>query len=183
LVSGGASERRELRHLILIDPNLDFARLEPGREPSDAIREMARTLQLDPQHGVRIRLTGPVPLQDEEFATLAERATLIATLAIMAIIVMLWLAVRSVRLIAAILVTTLLGLVVATALGLLIFHRFNVISVAFIPMFVGLGIDFGIQFSVRYRAERAGKHETHEALVAAGRGLGRSLTLASRNWG
>jgi len=179
LVSGGASERRELRHLILIDPNLDFARLEPGREPSDAIREMARTLQLDPQHGVRIRLTGPVPLQDEEFATLAERATLIATLAIMAIIVMLWLAVRSVRLIAAILVTTLLGLVVATALGLLIFHRFNVISVAFIPMFVGLGIDFGIQFSVRYRAERAGKHETHEALVAAGRGLGRSLTLAA----
>ena len=33
--------------------------------------------------------------------------------------------------------------------GLLIFHRFNLISVAFIPLFVGLGIDFGIQFSVR----------------------------------
>jgi hypothetical protein len=179
LVSGAAADRRELRHVILIDPNLDFARLEPGRAPSDAIREAARTLHLDAQHGVRVRLTGPVPLQDEEFATLAERASLIASLAIIAIIVMLWLAVRSARLIAAILVTTLLGLVVAAALGLLIFHRFNVISVAFIPMFVGLGIDFGIQFSVRYRAERAGKYPIHEALVAAGLGLGRSLTLAA----
>ena len=67
---------------------------------------------------------------------------------------MLWLAVRSIRLIAAILATTLVGLVTATALGLAVFHRFNVISVAFIPLFVGLGIDIGIQFSVRYRAER-----------------------------
>ncbi len=179
LVSGNAPDSRELRHVILIDPNLDFARLEPGRAPSDAIRELARTLQLDTGHGVRVRLTGPVPLQDEEFATLAERASLIASLAIIAIVVMLWLAVRSARLIAAILVTTLLGLVVAAAFGLLIFHRFNVISVAFIPMFVGLGIDFGIQFSVRYRAERAEKHEPSEALVATGRGLGRSLTLAA----
>ena len=179
LISGGAPDRRELRHVILIDPSLDFARLEPGRAPSDAIREVARTLQLDAQHGVRVRLTGPVPLQDEEFATLAERASLIASLATIAIIVMLWLAVRSARLIAAILATTLLGLFVATALGLLIFHRFNVISVAFIPVFVGLGIDFGIQFSVRYRAERAGELGIHDALVATGRGLGRSLTVAA----
>jgi uncharacterized protein len=179
LVSGAAPDRRELRRLILIDPTLDFARLEPGRAPSDAIRDMARSLHLDAEHGLRVRLTGPVPLQDEEFATLAERTTLIATLAIIAIVVMLWLAVRSARLIIAILITTLLGLIVAAALGLLIFHRFNVISVAFIPMFVGLGIDFGIQLSVRYRAERAGGHELESALAAAGRGLGRSLTLAA----
>jgi uncharacterized protein len=179
LIGAGSVDPRQLRHLILIDPMLDFARLEPGRAPSDAIRELARTLQLDAQHGVRVRLTGPVPLQDEEFATLAERAALIASLAIFAIIVMLWLAVRSVRLIGAILVTTLLGLIVAAAFGLLIFHRFNVISVAFIPMFVGLGIDFGIQFSVRYRAERAGEPQLRLALVAAGAGLGRSLGLAA----
>ncbi len=179
LVAGSAIDPRELRHLILIDPNLDYARLEPGRAPSEAIRDLARTLHLDPAHGVRVRLTGPVPLQDEEFATLAERATLIGSLALIAIVVMLWLAVRSVRLIAAILVTTVLGLVMASALGLLIFHRFNVISVAFIPMFVGLGIDFGIQFSVRYRAERSTGVSVHEALIATGRGLGRSLTLAA----
>ena len=30
----------------------------------------------------------------------------------------------------------------------------NLISVAFAVLFVGLGVDFGIQFSVRYRDER-----------------------------
>jgi hopanoid biosynthesis associated RND transporter like protein HpnN len=128
---------------------------------------------------VRVRLTGPVPLQDEEFATLAQRAGLIAGLASGAIILMLWLAVRSVWLIASILATTLVGLVTATALGLAVFHRFNVISVAFIPLFVGLGIDIGIQFSVRYRAERRPGADVGPALIATGRGMGRSLTLAA----
>ena len=93
---------------------------------------------------------------------------------------MLWFATRSARLIAAILVTTLIGLVCAAATGLLIFHRFNVISVAFIPLFVGLGIDFGIQFSVRFQSE----HERRRlgcatASTGAGAGMGRSLALAA----
>jgi hypothetical protein len=92
---------------------------------------------------------------------------------------MLWLAVRSLRLIAAILVTTLLGLIAAVTVGLLVFTRFNVISVAVIPLFVGLGIDFGIQVSVRYRAERTRDAEVRAALVASGRAMGRSLCLAA----
>ena len=81
---------------------------------------------------------------------------------------MLWMAVRSARMIVCILATTLAGLALAAALGLLIFHTFNVISVAFIPLFVGLGIDFGIQFSVRYRAEHALGGDWRAALVGAG---------------
>jgi hypothetical protein len=179
LVTDAAPDRRELRHVILVDPSLDFARLEPGQAPTAAIRQAAKALQLDPAHGVSVRLTGPVPLQDEEFGTLADRALLIAGLAFAAIVLMLRLAVRSVRLIGAILLTTVIGLVTTMALGLLIFHRFNAISVAFIPLFVGLGIDFGIQFSVRYQAERAGGDDVPEALAASGRGMGRSLTLAA----
>jgi len=179
LISGGDADRDELRHLILINPKLDYARLEPGKAPTEAIRAAARSLQLDAEHGVRVRLTGTVPLQDEEFGSLADRLGLIATLAIGAILAMLWLAVRSARLIAAIFTSTVLGLLMAAALGLAIFHRFNVISLAFIPMFVGLGIDFGIQFSVRYRAERMGGKDLRSGLVASGQGMGRSLTLAA----
>ena len=179
LISGGPPQKPELRHVILVDPQLEFSRLEPGQVAIAAIRTAAQQLQLDDAHGVRVRLTGPVPLQDEEFATLAERASLIAALALGAITVMLWMAVRSVWLIASILATTLVGLVSAAALGLAIFHRFNVISVAFIPLFVGLGIDIGIQFSVRYRAERATGKDVRDALIATARGMGRSLALAA----
>jgi hopanoid biosynthesis associated RND transporter like protein HpnN len=179
LIAEREPDKRELRHIILVDPVLDFAQLESGRLPIETIRAAAKSLQLDNAHGVRVRLTGPVPLQDEEFATLTQRAGLIAALATGAIILMLWLAVRSVWLIASILITMLMGLVTATALGLTVFHRFNVISAAFIPLFVGLGIDIGIQFSVRYRAERGTGSNVGPALVATGRGMGRSLTLAA----
>ena len=179
LIAGGAPDKQELRHLILVDPILDFARLEPGELPIAAIRAAAKALQLDAAHGVRVRITGPVALQDEEIATLGERAPLIAALAFVAICMMLWMAVRSIRLVAAILATTLAGLVSAAALGLAVFHRFNVISVAFIPLFVGLGIDLGIQFTVRFRAERGTHDDVRGALEAAGRAMGRSLTLAA----
>jgi uncharacterized protein len=179
LISGKGADPRELRRLILASPVLDYGRLKSGAEPSDFIRGAARGLKLDATHGVTVRLTGPAPLQDEEFGTLAERALLIAGLAASAIVAMLWVAVRSARLIGAILLTTLIGLVCAAAAGLLIFHRFNVISVAFIPLFVGLGIDFGIQFTVRFRAEQGAKTGVPDALTAAGAGMGRSLALAA----
>ena len=179
LITPHESDKRELRHIVLVDPVLDFTQLQPGKLPIEAIRATARQLQLDGAHGVRVRLTGPVPLQDEEFATLAQRAGLIAGLATGSIILMLGFAVRSPWLIACILVTTLAGLLTATGLGLALFHRFNVISVAFIPLFVGMGMDFGIQFAVRYRAERGGGWDVRPALVEAGRGMGTSLTLAA----
>ena len=55
----------------------------------------------------------------------------------------------------------------------------NLISVYFAVLFVGLGVDFGIQFSVRYRAERHEVDGLHEALVHAGRRAGAPLTLAA----
>jgi uncharacterized protein len=179
LITGHAPDKRELRHIILVDPVLDFTQLQPGKLPIAAIRTTARRLELDTLHGVRVRLTGPVPLADEEFGTLAQRAGLIASLATGAIILMLWFAVRSPWLITSILATTLVGLLTATALGLALFHEFNVISVAFIPLFVGMGMDLGIQFSVRYRAERGSGEDVAAALAATGRTMGKSLTLAA----
>jgi hopanoid biosynthesis associated RND transporter like protein HpnN len=179
LISGKEPDKAQLRRIILLAPVLDYSRLQPGTLPIEAIRSTAQQLELDAEHGVRVRLTGPVPLQDEEFATLAQRAGLIACLATAAIILMLWFAVRTPWLIAAILATTLVGLLTATALGLILFHQFNVISVAFIPLFVGMGMDLGIQFSVRYRAERGTGQDVGPALIETGRTMGRSLTLAA----
>jgi len=179
MITGNAPDPRELRRFILVSPTLDYDQLQAGARPTLFIRSAARALGLDPAHGVRVRLTGPTPLEDEELATLSDRAGLIATIALAAILAMLWLAVRSRRLILAILVTMIVGLVVAGAFGLLIFRKFNVISVAFIPLFVGLGLDFGIQFSVRFRTEHDAGASVPGALVATAMGMGRSLALAA----
>jgi hopanoid biosynthesis associated RND transporter like protein HpnN len=180
LVIDSTPDPHELRKIILVNPKLNYTKLRPGAAASQAIRDTAASLGLDPAHGLRVRLTGAIPLQDEEFGSLAERALPIALTAFLAIVLMLWLAVRAARIIIAILVTTLIGLILAATMGLLIYHSFNVISIAFIPLFVGLGIDFGIQFSVRYRAEHASEADGwRRALIGAGRRMGRPLVLAA----
>ena len=96
-----------------------------------------------------------------------------------ALLGILWLAVRSARVVMAILVTTLVGLVFTAAIGLLATTRFNLISVAFIPLFVGLGVDFSIQFSVRSLAERLIQPSLGAALTATGTAIGRALALSA----
>ena len=179
LIAGAPAGRQERRRIVLVQPVMDYAALQPGAATGDAIRGVAQSLGLDPAHGITIRLTGPVPLTDEEFATLAEDAHLVIGAMVAALLGILWLAVRSARVVIAILIMTLLGLFMTAALGLLVTGRFNLISVAFIPLFVGLGIDFSIQFSVRYLAERLSRPDPMASLIAAGSGVGGALALAA----
>src|SRR5215216_5855082 len=179
-VMGSSDVRRQTRRVLVVQPVMDFSALQPGEAASNAIRAAARSLGLDDAHGVRIRLTGPVPLADEEFASLAQDWHLVAAAMVIALLGILWWAVHSGRVVAAILLATFMGLIMTAALGLLATGRFNLISVAFIPLFVGLGI----QFSVRFLAERhfhlrPGHPGLHEALVAAGRGVGLPLAVAA----
>jgi hopanoid biosynthesis associated RND transporter like protein HpnN len=167
------------RKLILAQPVLNHGALMPGEAASAAVKASAAGLGLDAAHGVRVQLTGEVPLADEEFATLKENIGVVGLVMLAAMLLTLWLATKSVRLVAAILITILLGLLTTMAVGLLAVGRFNLISVAFIPLFVGLGVDFGIQISVRYNAERLGGSEAAQALRQAAVALGAPLTLAA----
>ncbi|HEV2651396.1 MAG TPA: MMPL family transporter, partial [Rhizomicrobium sp.] len=179
LITGKPASRQETRRFIEVKPALDFSALEPGADASDAIRATAVRLHLTPDNGVRVRLTGPVPLSDEEFATLADRAVLMGIAMMAAVLATLWLAVRSWKIIFCILVTLFVGLAITMAAGLLIAHVFNIISIAFVALFVGLGVDFAIQFCVRYRHERYVVHDLAKSLKCAARSVGMPLALAA----
>ncbi|QJU57520.1 MMPL family transporter [Sphingomonas sp. AP4-R1] len=176
---GNDALRPPTRRLLLLQPVLNHGDLEAGSAAADAVRSTAGSLGLDPAHGVTLRLTGEVPLADEEFATLQENIGFVGLVMALATLAALWAATRSPRLVAAILLTTTLGLLITAAIGLLAVGRFNLISIAFIPLFVGLGVDFGIQLSVRFRAERADGLDAPAAIAAAARALGPSLSLAA----
>lgn len=181
MMGAGAADDTTMRtrRFIEVHPKLNFGDLTPGVMASDAIRADARALGLTEANGMRVRLTGPVPMADEEFATLAQRAGLMGTVMMAAVLLMFWLAVRSFKIIVAIVATLIVGLLLTTAIGLFAVGVFNIISVAFIALFVGLGVDFGIQFCVRYRHERHIYHDLKPALTAAGRTIGPSLFFAA----
>ncbi|MFO1247438.1 MAG: MMPL family transporter [Alphaproteobacteria bacterium] len=179
LITGTKPRAEEIRKFIEVKPRLDFNALEPGLEANDRIRAEARALGLTQEHGVRVRLTGPVPLADEEFATLTDRAGLMVGAMMGGVLLTLWLALKSFKIIFAILVTLFVGLAITMGLGLMAVGVFNIISIAFIALFVGLGVDFGIQFSVRYRSERHRDDDLMRSLANTGRGVGIPLVLAA----
>ncbi len=108
-----------------------------------------------------------------------EGALLNGVLTILAVLLILWLALKSARIILAVFVALMIGLAITAALGLMLVGAFNLISVAFAVLFVGLGVDFGIQFSVRYRAERHEISDLHKALHSAAAKAGIPLILAA----
>ncbi len=175
----GAGAAPPLRRLILAQPKLDYGALQPGEDAVAAIQAQAAKLGLDQAHGVTVRTTGEVPLADEEFATLEENIGFVGLVMAAAMLVTLWFATRSVKIVAGIVVTIVAGLVVTTALGLLAVGALNLISVAFIPLFVGLGVDFGIQIAVRFNAERLDGADTGSALQRAAVALSAPLALAA----
>ncbi len=178
LLGGGAPDARDLKRYMIVKPVLDFSALEPGRKASDAIRAAASDLHLD-QRGVRVRLTGDVALADEEFATVAEGAWVNNVATVLIVAFLLWAALKSPLIVLAILLSVFVGLLVTAALGLMMVGALNLISVAFAVLFVGIGADFGIQFSVRYRAERHRLMDLKPALIAAAARAGRPLALAA----
>ncbi|MGA8817013.1 MAG: MMPL family transporter [Xanthobacteraceae bacterium] len=179
LGQGKPSTPDQLLRFLTIQAALDYSALEPGLRASNAIRQAASDLDFAGKYQARLRLTGPVPLEDEEFATIKENAALNGTVTIAVVLFILWMALRWWRIIAAVFINLAVGLVITAAVGLLMVGTLNLMSIYFAVLFVGLGVDFGIQFSVRYRAERHDVDDLRVALVHAGQRAGAPLTLAA----
>ena len=170
---------RELRQFVLARPVLDYGAVQPGRRAIEAVRAAAQAEGLLPERGVRVRVTGPVALSDDQLSALKEGAGVAAAGALGLLVFWLVLAVRSFRSVAAILITLVAGLIVCVGFAVWAVGRFNPISIAFAPLFIGIAIDFGIQFSVRYAAEHERGGNTADALRRTSAGVGLPLVVAA----
>jgi hopanoid biosynthesis associated RND transporter like protein HpnN len=179
LVSDQPLTDSDKRGFIQIKPVLDFKALEPGKTATDSIRQAAVDLNLASDYGARVRLTGPVPIANEEFATVQEGAVVNGIGTLLVVLLILWMALHSAKIILAVTLTLFVGLSITTAIGLMMVGSLNLLSIAFAVLFVGLGVDFGIQFSVRYRSERYKSQDLSLALAKAAEYSAKPLSLAA----
>jgi uncharacterized protein len=167
------------RAFIEFKPVIDYSALEPGKEATDAIRKAAADLDFPGKYQARVRLTGPIPIANEEYATVQEGAIINALGTVAVVLFILWLALHSAKIIFAVFVNLFMGLSITTAVGLAMVGSLNLLSIAFAVLFIGLGVDFGIQFSVRYRSERFKNDDLALALQEAARRSAIPLSLAA----
>ena len=179
LLAGPVAELGGRYRFVLLKPKLDYAALAPGGAATEALRTAAAAQEFVRSGQAHVRITGSVALSDEEFATAAEGA--IAGLAASTILVIAWLflAVGTWRLIVPIVFTLFLGLVITTGFATLTSNPLNLISVAFAILFVGIAVDFAIQFSVRYREVGLAYADPASALAVTASRAGTQILVAA----
>jgi uncharacterized protein len=179
LIGGSLADLGGPYKFVLARPKLNPAALEPGGAATTAIRAAADKLEFVKSGDARVRVTGNVALADEEFSSVAKGA--VAGLIASVILISLWLflAVRSWRLIVPILLTLVFGLTMTVLFAAAAVGNLNLVSVGFGILFVGIAVDFAIQFCVRYREIRREYPDPAAAMGETGRRVGGQILVAA----
>jgi uncharacterized protein len=164
LLGGGLSDLAGKYKFVLVQPKLDYGALQPGGAATDAMRNVIAGLEFVKAGTARVRITGQVALADEEFATVVQGAVIGLIGSVVLITLWLFLAVQTWRLIVPILATLSLGLMLTLLFAAVAVGTLNLISVGFGILYVGIAVDFAIQFSVRYRERRFEYPDLSEAM-------------------
>jgi uncharacterized protein len=179
LLGGDVADLAGPYKFVLVQPKLDLTSIEPGGAATRAVREAAAGLAFIKSGQARMRITGSVALADEEFASVAQGAIAGIIGSILLISLWLFLAVRSWRLILPILLTLGLGLMLTLLFAAAAVGTLNLVSVGFGILFVGIAVDFAIQFCVRYRENRHRHPDPATAMAETGRQVGGQILVAA----
>lgn len=167
------------RRVIVTKPKVDFGSLSPAAEAMARIRTLARDVGLTEEAGVTVRLTGGVVISTEELESVKNGATNAGLVSLVLVAILLAWGIRSLRLVLGILAALICGLVWTAGFTTLAIGHLNLVSVAFAVLFIGLGVDFGIHFALRFWEERLGAGDQREVMRRTGHGLAMPLGLSA----
>ncbi len=164
---------------------LVFVKAAPDRNPPltdadlmAALRQMVSSLDIPA--AVTVQLTGEVALQHEELEAAVGGVTLAGWLSLVLLFCVLIVGVRSAKIIVATFTMLAVGVIWTSAYAMLTVGEYNTLSVVFIVMFFGLGVDFALHFSLRYQeAINRGDGQVAPALLTSTSGVGRAISLCT----
>jgi hopanoid biosynthesis associated RND transporter like protein HpnN len=176
---GAEPDPQQLRRIIVLNPPLNYASLQPAADAIAAIRALARDLHLGEDSGVKVRLTGDAALADEELksADLDGITPMLISFGLVALLA--FICFRGATLSLATLATVVVGVVFTAAAAIALVGTLNLLSVAFFVLFIGLAVDFGIHYTLRYKEGLDLGLEHAPALSRAATGVGGALALSA----
>ena len=164
--------------LIYLKPKSSFALALPDAEVVAALRQLVA--QLDLPGDTRVQLTGEITLQHEEIEAAVDGVSVAGWLAVGLLFVVLVAGVRSGKIVLATFSMLALGIAWTAAYAMLTVGEFNTLSLVFIVMFFGLGVDFALHFCLRFQESvNAGTLSADDALLATTRSVGRAISLCA----
>lgn len=170
---------KQRQQFILLQPRLDFSSLLAAAPAMKAVRRATIRLQLDGEHGLRVRLTGSAALSHDELVSVSTGAENAALFSLLLVGALLTIGLGSLRFVVATLLCLTVGLVFTAAFAALTIGYLNLISVAFAVLYIGLGVDYAIHLCLRCREIEQTGQATTSALWQAAHDVGASLLLCA----
>ncbi len=156
-------------------PNFDVSL--PSAELLALLDEAIKSVKRAP--GVEVGVTGEIALTHEEIQAATGGVNLAGWLSTAVLALMMIIGVRSWKIVLTTLLKLLVGVIFTTAFAMSTIGEFNTLSLVFIVMFFGLGVDYSLHYSLRYQ-ESIGEHnDVGEALIHAAKGVGDAIALCA----
>jgi len=195
LGEGGAEETRgELQkhyRLIFLRGKQNFGVALPNAQVVGRLREIIEAQAADTKllgdraSDLRVSLTGEVALRHDEVGAATGGVKIAGVVALVLLGVVLAFGVRSLRIVLGTFLLLAVGAVWTAAWAMLAVGSFNTLSLVFLVMFFGLGVDFCVHYSLRVQ-EASANHSAglREALAAqtlkiATSGVGGAILLCT----
>lgn len=162
--------------VIFVQGVQNFGEDLPDAQIINTLERIIGELRHPYREDVTIRLTGQVPLEHGEIVSAMNSAQYAGSLALLILVGVLVWGVRSLRIIAATYLSMLVGLIWTGAFAMLVVGQYNTISIIFLVMFIGLGVDFAVHLCLKYQEART-EHTKTAALIDTGHELGPAIAL------
>lgn len=160
--------------LIAVKRAPDLSEKLPNKAIMDDIHTILNSVAI--AGDVDVRVTGEIAMMNDEITESLDGFNRAGQISIALIFIILWLGIRSKRLIVGTFLMLFASTLFSIAFTLVVFKEFNTLSLVFVVMLFGLGIDFAVHFCLRVmeamgqgeQVEQAGMTATRETGVALG---------------
>lgn len=173
------SDLDRVTRVISVRPQLEPGRLSPAKPALQALEEIIAALPDEITGPVRIGVTGEPALRSQELQSVIGSIGLSLALSLVLVGIILAVGLKSIAQAGLALGSLVISLIITTGFAALAVGALNLVSVAFIVLMVGLGIDFAIHVLAHIAEQRRHGSATEAAVCLTGQRTGLALTLSA----
>lgn len=151
---------------ITLKKHQDFSEKLPNAITMQLINKVISNTAVD--SNVQVRTTGEVALANDEISAGVDGVEIASTISLILLTIILVFGVRSPLVISGIFIMLTIGITLTTCFALLVVGSFNTLSLLFLVMFLGLGVDFAVHYSLRVvEAYQTHRDDINKPIVSA----------------
>ncbi len=163
--------------LITVKREPQFSEELPNKAIIDDIRSIIASI--DKADGVTVRITGETAMMNDEITESLAGMSTAGQISVVLIFIILWLGIRTKRIITGVFMMLFAGTLFSMVFTLLVFKEFNTLSLVFVVMLFGLGIDFAVHFALRVMEEMGQGADVYQSGMVATQETGVALGLCA----